>query len=261
MVSEVLVRRVASYWRIISVPVFAEFSQWMLRTSSPGAYSRRPWKSRSSSTISLLGWPSRSRGTPALSVFSATVRGWMNTVICSVSRLSRRTKPNGSLLQMDRGPMGRMSRDTAVNSTVVMRDWPAASMGMVKRSWSSPMGRSPRAEAVGVRPGLSTHTLTATLSDTVTRRRDTSMVALKVVLPSDSTTAHIIMAVNATAMASSSCHPSIRNAVAEMMARAMTVHPGTEIYEVSSRLARCLMRRRVRTVAVLRRMVCDCCIP
>ncbi len=42
MVTEVSVRRVASYWRIINVPVFAELSQWTLRTSSPGSYSRNP---------------------------------------------------------------------------------------------------------------------------------------------------------------------------------------------------------------------------
>mgnify|MGYP000314464207 CR=1 FL=1 len=31
-----------TYWRIINVPVFAELSQWTLRTSSPGSYSRNP---------------------------------------------------------------------------------------------------------------------------------------------------------------------------------------------------------------------------
>ena len=59
-----------------------------------------------------------------------------------------------------------------MNSTVVWRDWPAASMGMANRSWLSPMGRSPRADVVGVRPGLSTHTSTFTVSDTVTRLLD-----------------------------------------------------------------------------------------
>ena len=68
---------------------------------------------------------------------------------------------------MDSGPMGSTARLTAVNSTVVWRDWPAASMGMANRSWLSPMGRSPRADVVGVRPGLSTQTSTFTVSDTV----------------------------------------------------------------------------------------------
>ena len=86
---------------------------------------------------------------------------------------------------MESGPIGSTARETAVNSTVVWRDWPAASMGMENRSWLSPIGRSPRADVVGVRPGLSMRMSTFTVSDTVTRLLDTSMVAVNDVLPSD----------------------------------------------------------------------------
>ena len=123
------------------------------------------------------------------------------------------------------------------------------------------MGRSPRAEAVGVRPGLSTQTSTCTVSDTVTRFSDTSMVALNDVLPSERMTAVTSMTMNTAAMASSSCHPRRLNATSEAMASAITTHPSGETYEVTSRLMRCLMRRSDRLRVRLRCIVCDCRIP
>ena len=159
---------------------------------------------------------------------------------------------------MDRGPTGSTARETAVNSTMVWRDWPAASMGMENRSWLSPMGRSPRADVVGVRPGLSTHTSTFTVSDTVTCLLDTSMVAVNDVLPSDSMMAATIMHANTIAMVSSSCQLRIVNAMSEAMASPVTAHPSGDTYEVTSRLMRCLMRRRDRCMVLLRCMVLDC---
>ena len=162
---------------------------------------------------------------------------------------------------MDSGPMGSTARLTAVNSTVVWRDCPAASMGMANRSWLSPMGRSPRADVVGVRPGLSTQTSTFTVSDTVTRLLDTSMVAWNEVLPRESMTAAASMTANTTAMASSSCHPSRTNATSEATASAATAQPSGDTYEVASRLMRCLRRRRDRWMVRLRCTVCECRIP
>ena len=112
------------------------------------------------------------------------------------------------------------------------------------------MGRSPRADVVGVRPGLSTQTSTFTVSDTVTRLLDTSMVAWNEVLPRESMTAAASMTANTTAMASSSCHPS-----------RTTAQPSGDTYEVASRLMRCLRRRRDRWMVRLRCTVCECRIP
>ena len=131
-------------------------------------------------------------------------------------------------------------------------------MGMENRSWSSPIGRSPRADVVGVRPGLSMRMSTFMVSDTVIRLLDTSMVAVNDVLPSDSRMAAAIMHANTIAMASSSCHPRIVNAVSEAMASPATAHPSGDMYEVTSRLMRCLMRRRDRCMVLLRCMVLDC---
>ena len=120
------------------------------------------------------------------------------------------------------------------------------------------MDRSPRADVVGVCPGLSMRMSTFTVSDTVTRLLDTSMVAVNDVLPSDSVMAAAIMHANTIAMASSSCHPRIVNAMSEAMASPATAHPSGDTYEVTSRLMRCLMRRRDRCMVLLRCMVLDC---
>ena len=131
-------------------------------------------------------------------------------------------------------------------------------MGMENRSWLSPIGRSPRADVVGVRPGLSMRMSTFTVSDTVTRLLDTSMVAVNDVLPSDSRMAATIMQANTIATANSSCHPRIVNVMSEAMVSPVTAHPSGDIYEVTSRLMRCLMRRRDRCMVLLRCMVLDC---
>ena len=95
-------------------------------------------------------------------------------------------------------------------------------------------------------------------SDTVTRLLDTSMVAVNDVLPSDSRMAATIMQANTIAMANSSCHPRIVNVMSEAMVSPVTAHPSGDIYEVTSRLMRCLMRRRDRCMVLLRCMVLDC---
>ena len=113
--------------------------------------------------------------------------------------------------------------------TVVRFDWWLASIGMPKRSCSSPIGRSARALAVGVAPGFSTVTCTCTASCTLTRRCETSIDAWNDVLPSESTSAASSMATHTRPAASISCQPSVANRVRQMAAHAIVAQPSGEM--------------------------------